>query len=190
MEFSCTHCHKRYAFPDERVRGKRVRTKCRRCGGEILLDGTALSAAPEPSADPLRLEGEAAKAAEPPEAPEADEAERPEETVGTETPTAFGFDDGAKVLEEEDAAALRSLPPRAPAARKTSSQPPAPAKPIPRELAAIQSEPTRMVRLKKPEAGLSFWLVLVLALAAAAAGGFAATKWLEHAASSPSGGTP
>jgi predicted Zn finger-like uncharacterized protein len=41
MEFSCEKCRTRYAVPDEKVRGKRVRTNCRKCGAEIVLQGPA-----------------------------------------------------------------------------------------------------------------------------------------------------
>src|SRR5262245_3321490 len=57
MQFSCGQCSTRYAVPDDKVRGKRIRTKCRKCGAEILVDGARLggdappsSAAPAPAA--------------------------------------------------------------------------------------------------------------------------------------------
>jgi predicted Zn finger-like uncharacterized protein len=39
MQFLCEKCGTRYSVPDERVRGKRVRTKCRKCGSDILVEG-------------------------------------------------------------------------------------------------------------------------------------------------------
>jgi predicted Zn finger-like uncharacterized protein len=39
MQFACEKCGTRYAVPDEKVRGKRIRTKCRKCGSEILVEG-------------------------------------------------------------------------------------------------------------------------------------------------------
>jgi predicted Zn finger-like uncharacterized protein len=47
MQFACEKCGTRYAVPDEKVRGKRIRTKCRRCGSEILVEGP-----PGPSGPP------------------------------------------------------------------------------------------------------------------------------------------
>jgi predicted Zn finger-like uncharacterized protein len=53
MQFSCGQCSTRYAVPDDKVRGKRIRTKCRKCGAEIVVDGTSLGGdAPPPSAVP------------------------------------------------------------------------------------------------------------------------------------------
>jgi predicted Zn finger-like uncharacterized protein len=39
MQFACEKCGTRYAVPDEKVRGKRVRTKCRKCGSDIIVEG-------------------------------------------------------------------------------------------------------------------------------------------------------
>lgn len=39
MQFTCEQCSTRYAVPDEKVVGKRVRTQCRKCGAQILIEG-------------------------------------------------------------------------------------------------------------------------------------------------------
>lgn len=53
MQFSCGQCSTRYAVPDDKVRGKRIRTKCRKCGAEIVVDGASLGGdAPPSSAAP------------------------------------------------------------------------------------------------------------------------------------------
>ena len=49
MQFSCGQCSTRYAVPDEKVRGKRIRTKCRKCGAEIVVDGASLGGDAPPS---------------------------------------------------------------------------------------------------------------------------------------------
>jgi hypothetical protein len=43
----------------------------------------------------------------------------------------------------------------------------------------MQNEPTRVVRVVSKGPGLAFWVVLVLALAAAAAGGFVVSQMLR-----------
>ncbi len=53
MQFSCGECSTRYAVPDEKVRGKRIRTKCRRCGAEIFVEGPP----EEPVAQPPSSKG-------------------------------------------------------------------------------------------------------------------------------------
>jgi predicted Zn finger-like uncharacterized protein len=44
MEVSCTSCPARFAVPDDKVRGRRVKMKCKRCGAPIVIDGTTLGA--------------------------------------------------------------------------------------------------------------------------------------------------
>jgi predicted Zn finger-like uncharacterized protein len=41
MEVRCNQCSTRYEIPDEKVRGRRVRMPCRRCGNSILVDARA-----------------------------------------------------------------------------------------------------------------------------------------------------
>lgn len=41
MKFQCEKCSTGYTVPDEKVRGKRVRIQCKRCGHPIVLDGPA-----------------------------------------------------------------------------------------------------------------------------------------------------
>ncbi|MFO7177667.1 MAG: zinc-ribbon domain-containing protein [Pseudomonadota bacterium] len=40
MNVSCTACPAKYAVPDDRVRGKKARITCKRCGTVIVIDGT------------------------------------------------------------------------------------------------------------------------------------------------------
>src|SRR3954471_1725829 len=58
MNVTCTGCPAKYAVPDEKVRGKKVRITCKHCGTNIVVDGTALGAAqsaqPKPSSDARR----------------------------------------------------------------------------------------------------------------------------------------
>jgi predicted Zn finger-like uncharacterized protein len=45
MNVTCPACSSKYAVPDEKVLGKKVRIRCKRCGESILVDGTAESTA-------------------------------------------------------------------------------------------------------------------------------------------------
>lgn len=49
MEVSCTSCPARFAVPDDKVRGRKVRIACKRCGAPIIVDGTVLGAEAPPS---------------------------------------------------------------------------------------------------------------------------------------------
>jgi predicted Zn finger-like uncharacterized protein len=49
MNVSCTSCSAKYAVPDEKVRGKKVKITCKHCGTGIIVDGTKLDAAAEPA---------------------------------------------------------------------------------------------------------------------------------------------
>jgi len=45
MNVSCTSCSAKYALPDEKVRGKKVKITCKHCGTGIIVDGTKLDGA-------------------------------------------------------------------------------------------------------------------------------------------------
>src|SRR5689334_22643461 len=47
MKFLCENCKAKYQIGDEKVAGKSVRMKCRKCGHEIVV--TASMALPEPT---------------------------------------------------------------------------------------------------------------------------------------------
>jgi len=53
MNVTCTGCPAKYAVPDEKVRGKKVRITCKHCGTNIVVDGTGLDAEASASAKPL-----------------------------------------------------------------------------------------------------------------------------------------
>src|SRR4051812_43572781 len=52
MNVTCTGCPAKYAVPDEKVRGKKVRITCKHCGTNIVVDGTATNddVLPKPAA--------------------------------------------------------------------------------------------------------------------------------------------
>lgn len=56
MNVTCTGCPAKYAVPDEKVRGKKVRITCKHCGTNIVVDGTvadaSAEASPKPAAQP------------------------------------------------------------------------------------------------------------------------------------------
>ncbi|MEO8906392.1 MAG: zinc-ribbon domain-containing protein [Polyangiaceae bacterium] len=86
MNVTCTGCPAKYAVPDEKVRGKKVRITCKHCGTNIVVDGSTIgaeqSAAPKP-AEPAAL----AQAAEP------TKAAAPAAPVATESSYVVGFTD-------------------------------------------------------------------------------------------------
>lgn len=45
MKIRCAHCPARYTVPEEKVRGRKVKIKCKKCGEPIYVDGTKLGAA-------------------------------------------------------------------------------------------------------------------------------------------------
>ena len=50
MNVACGACPAKYVIPDEKVRGRKVRIPCKRCGAAIIIDGT--SATPENAGSP------------------------------------------------------------------------------------------------------------------------------------------
>jgi predicted Zn finger-like uncharacterized protein len=57
MQFACEQCSTRYSVPDEKVVGKRVRTQCRKCGAQILIEGPSAPPATAPGGREERLTG-------------------------------------------------------------------------------------------------------------------------------------
>jgi predicted Zn finger-like uncharacterized protein len=54
MNVACSVCFARYTVPDDKVTGRRVRMKCKRCGESITVDGTTSSSQAAPlAASPL-----------------------------------------------------------------------------------------------------------------------------------------
>ncbi|MDB4988226.1 MAG: Fe-S oxidoreductase, partial [Myxococcaceae bacterium] len=55
MKFLCGNCKAKYQIADEKVSGRTLRMKCRRCGHDILIDGHNMpQSAPPPAAAPQR----------------------------------------------------------------------------------------------------------------------------------------
>jgi len=52
MNVACSSCPAKYAVPDEKVRGRKVRITCKRCGAAIIVDGTELAAGTAADAAP------------------------------------------------------------------------------------------------------------------------------------------
>ncbi len=52
MNVTCTGCPAKYAVPDEKVRGKKVRITCKHCGTNIVVDGSALGTEPSAPTEP------------------------------------------------------------------------------------------------------------------------------------------
>jgi hypothetical protein len=73
-----------------------------------------------------------------------------------------------------------SKPPRAPEAALVTLPRQRPPAPPGASLRTMQNEPTRVVRVVSKGPGLAFWVVLILALTAAAAGGFVVSQMLRE----------
>jgi predicted Zn finger-like uncharacterized protein len=50
MKFLCGNCKAKYQIADEKVSGRTLRMKCRRCGHDILIDGHAMASSVPPAA--------------------------------------------------------------------------------------------------------------------------------------------
>jgi predicted Zn finger-like uncharacterized protein len=50
MNVECSNCPAKYGVPDAKVRGRKVRITCKRCGSPIVIDGTALAEEAAPRA--------------------------------------------------------------------------------------------------------------------------------------------
>jgi predicted Zn finger-like uncharacterized protein len=81
MQFACENCSTRYAVPDDKIAGKRVRTRCRTCGAEILIEG-------RPSSPPTAGGGSAV--------PNRQRAERLTGSAFTTDPTGAQFAQAAR----------------------------------------------------------------------------------------------
>lgn len=55
MKFACDKCDARYAIADEKIRGKVLKIKCKKCGNVLVLrEPRASTAAPQQTAQPVR----------------------------------------------------------------------------------------------------------------------------------------
>ncbi|MEO7038376.1 MAG: zinc-ribbon domain-containing protein [Polyangiaceae bacterium] len=86
MNVTCTGCPAKYAVPDEKVRGKKVRITCKHCGTNIVVDGSTIGA--EQSAAPKPAEPAAVAQTEVPV-----KAAAPVAPVPTESSYVVGFTD-------------------------------------------------------------------------------------------------
>jgi predicted Zn finger-like uncharacterized protein len=70
MKFLCGNCKAKYQIADEKVSGRTLRMKCRRCGHDILIDGHNMPASnpPAAAAAPPRRAGSASVVPAPPRA--------------------------------------------------------------------------------------------------------------------------
>lgn len=49
MKITCSACHASYNLPDEKVAGRRVKVRCKRCSEPIVVDGSKLQSIPPPA---------------------------------------------------------------------------------------------------------------------------------------------
>jgi predicted Zn finger-like uncharacterized protein len=55
MRIECDNCGAKYSIADEKVAGRMIRLRCKKCGNNIRVDGTAVSAASEEAEDATRV---------------------------------------------------------------------------------------------------------------------------------------
>ncbi|HVW24251.1 MAG TPA: zinc-ribbon domain-containing protein, partial [Polyangiaceae bacterium] len=127
MNVACSSCPAKYAVPDEKVRGRKVRITCKRCGAPIIVDGTGLAAgdaAPSPAAS----EGGDASSARAAAAPTETAKAAPEPPVAS---TASAGAAPGPTPESKpgggEPAALAAAPANAPASPEATAEPAKPA---------------------------------------------------------------
>lgn len=49
MKITCSACHASYNLPDEKVAGRRVKVRCKRCSEPIVVDGSSVPSIPPPA---------------------------------------------------------------------------------------------------------------------------------------------
>ncbi|MCC6213864.1 MAG: zinc-ribbon domain-containing protein [Polyangiaceae bacterium] len=145
MKFICPSCKAKYQIADEKVSGRSVRMKCRKCGFDIQIskpaaatgdaaEGEAASV-PPPAAEPAPSPAPAARAAQA-------KSPAPARAAAPPPRAPLGSRPGAP-------------PPRAPLGSRPSAPPPArpapPARPIPAAPVAAQPSPARPAAPAAPE---------------------------------------
>jgi predicted Zn finger-like uncharacterized protein len=141
MKISCQACGTKYTIADDKVRGRKVRVRCKSCSTPIVVD-TAQAAAEAEAAAPPPDAGAAPDAVEPWTVNLSDTEQRTMTTdeivtgyhAGTVTEDAFvwkeGMDDWVPLLEQPDLrSAIEAYGTAAPAAQPAAAQPAAPAAP-------------------------------------------------------------
>ncbi len=167
MRITCNACTAQYNLPDEKVRGRRVKVRCKRCSEGIIVDGTQLEAPPSAR----EFEEEATRVMAPPSEAAAmwtvnlsddEQGDMTEEELiagwqaGIVTEDAYvwreGMDDWAALLDvPELASLLASVPhpeptqgaPVAPAAAQAEAPAPAVETPVAPKVATAFASPPR-----------------------------------------------
>jgi predicted Zn finger-like uncharacterized protein len=123
MNIACASCPAKYAVPDDKVRGRKVRITCKRCGAAIIVDGTSLGATGSPGTAERPVQQTIAGGTEAP----ADQAPPPS-GEGVATGAAAGPDGAAASRDEQQvpahsAAVAEAAAAPAPAAAKAAVKP-------------------------------------------------------------------
>jgi predicted Zn finger-like uncharacterized protein len=139
MEVSCTSCPARFAIPDAKIRGRKVRISCKRCGAPIVVDGTSLAegaAKPEPEAPKP-----AAAAPKPAAAAPKPAAAAPKPAAAAPKPAAAAPKPAAATPKPAVAAPKPAAPKPAPATPKPAAATPKPPVAAPKPAAAAPKPP-------------------------------------------------
>jgi predicted Zn finger-like uncharacterized protein len=158
MNVACSSCPAKYAVPDEKVRGRKVRITCKRCGAGIIVDGTGLAtgaasdAAPSPAASESAGAGAAAAPAAAPPAEPAPAAAPPPvasaaSTGAAQEPTPKPTNDEPAVV---GAAANAAASPEPAAEPAPAAKPAVAAKPVTGVIGLAKSAEPKAVAFPKP----------------------------------------
>lgn len=155
MKITCSACHASYNLPDEKVAGRRVKVRCKRCSEPIVVDGSGVASIPPPA----EFEDEATRVmAAPTTGPnmwtvnlsESEQGDMTDEEIvagwqaGVVTEDAYvwreGMDDWKPILDVPELVSLLSQATEAAAPPPEPSPPPAPAA-VPAPPRALGSSP-------------------------------------------------
>ncbi|MBX3127147.1 MAG: zinc-ribbon domain-containing protein [Polyangiaceae bacterium] len=146
MEVSCSSCPARYAIPDQKVQGRKVRLQCKRCGAAIIVDGTAGAAVPA-SASPPAASQQPTVAATPPAKAAASPAPTP--AAASPAPAAPKPAAASPAPTAPKPAATSPAPTPAAAPPKPAAPKPTPSTPI--AAGALPAKTTDSAPVKTPE---------------------------------------
>jgi len=107
MQFSCESCKATLQIADEKVKGKRLLVRCKRCGAKITIFDPALGAAPRPAAMPAPAPA-ATPAPAPAAAPAPAPAAAPAPARAAAAPSPAAEPDGDRDTDTESTRAMDS----------------------------------------------------------------------------------
>lgn len=117
MKVSCPACDSKYTIADEKVAGRKVKVRCKSCGGQILINGTIPPPAPGPE--------ESAAASSADDATRAQKGSEASTETGDSTARDAAHLQPAKASSPQAADAPKSSPKSSPQSAQEYTPPPA-----------------------------------------------------------------